>query len=254
MSELEPRPKRRRRRRPASSSPKSQADSAESSHHEKAKKRPELMGPTKAETALLPAFVGVSLDEIYVPITQAECQDAVAEIRAAGIAGFDTEAKPTFRKGQKIAGPHVVQFGLTDKAFIFQLHRGECEKATADLIASNEVLKVGFGLKNDHKQIRSRLGIPLNHVLDLDQVFRKMGYQGQIGVRGAMGVLLKRCFKKSKSTTTSNWSLPDLTPRQLIYAANDAFAALKIMEGLQAEGHLEQRDDPQNAEVRGDRS
>lgn len=197
------------------------------------------MGPTKAETALLPPFPGLSLEDIHVPSTRAECQNAVDEILAAGIGGFDTEAKPIFRKGQKCDGPHVVQFALTDKAFIFQLHRSECEKASANLIASKEVLKVGFGLKNDHKQIRARLSISLNHVLDLDQVFRKLGYSGQIGVRGAMGVLLKQCFKKSKSTTTSNWAVPELTPRQLLYAANDSFAALKIMEALQAEGHLD---------------
>jgi len=197
------------------------------------------MGPTKAETALLPAFRGLSPDQIHVPETRTECQNAVDEILAAGLGGFDTEAKPTFRKGQKCDGPHVVQFALTDKAFIFQLHRSECEKAASDLIASQHVLKVGFGLKNDHGQIRNRLGIAFNHVLDLDQIFRKLGYRGQIGVRGAMGVLLQQCFKKSKSTTTSNWALRELNSKQLLYAANDAFAALKIMEALQAEGHLE---------------
>jgi hypothetical protein len=230
---------RSRRRRPASSPPNSSANSAESGYQDKAGKQGRLMAPTKAETALLPAFQELSRDQIYVPGTRTECQNAVDEILAAGVGGFDTEAKPTFRKGQKSDGPHVVQFALTDKAFIFQLHRSECEKAAADLIASKHVLKVGFGLKNDHGQIRSRLGISLNHVLDLDQVFRKMGYRGQIGVRGAMGVLLKQCFKKSKSTTTSNWAFHKLTTRQLVYAANDSFAALKIMEALQAEGHLE---------------
>ena len=235
MNQPEPHPKRRRRR-PASSSPNSSANAAEAGQQ----KKTQLMGPTKADTALLPAFLGLSPDQIYVPGTRAECNNAVDEILAAGIGGFDTEAKPIFRKGQKCDGPHVVQFALTDKAFIFQLHRSECEKAAADLIASKQVLKVGFGLKNDHAQIRRRFGITLNHVLDLDQVFREMGYRGQIGVRGAMGVILQQCFKKSKSTTTSNWALHELTPRQLLYAANDSFAALKVMEALQAEGHLEQ--------------
>ena len=172
-------------------------------------------------------------------MTKAECKDAAEEILTAGLGGFDTEAKPTFRVGEKSDGPHVVQFALTDKAFIFLLHRSECQKAAADLIASKHVLKVGFGLKNDHGQIRSRLGITLNHVLDLDQIFRKQGYRGQIGVRGAIGALLNQGFRKSKSTTTSNWAAHELTPKQLLYAANDAFAALKIMEALQREGHLE---------------
>ena len=221
-------------RRTVSASSNSSANAAEP-----APKKAKLIGPTKAETALLPIFQGLSHDQIHVPVTLAECQSAVEEILAAGITGFDTEAKPTFRVGQKSDGPHVVQFALSDRAIIFQLHRSECEKASAELIASKQVLKVGFGLKNDHSQIRRRLGISLNHVLDLDQVFRELGYRGQLGVRGAMGVQLKQCFKKSKSTSTSNWALRDLTPRQLLYAANDSYAALKIMEALQTEGHLE---------------
>lgn len=231
MSTPESRPDRGR---PDSSSPNSSVG-----YRGKDGKQAWPVAPTKAESALLPAFSGLSPEDIHVPGTRAECQNAVEEIFSAGIGGFDTEARPTFRAGQKSDGPHVVQFALTDKAFIFQLHRNECEKAVSDLIASKEVLKVGFGLKNDHGQIRSRLGIALNHALDLDQVFRKMGYRGQIGVRGAIGVLLEQGFKKSKSITTSNWASPELRPRQLLYAANDAFAALKIMEVLQEEGHLE---------------
>ena len=197
-----------------------------------------MQGPTKAETALLPPFTGITQDKIIVPRTMEECQAAVKEIKAAGMCGFDTEAKPTFRKGQKSEGPHVVQFALTDKAYILQLHHSECEKASAEIIASTDVLKVGFGLKNDHAQIKHRLGITLDHTLDLDQTFRKQGYSGQVGVRGAIAITLKQGFKKSKSTTTSNWALQELSPRQLTYAANDAYAALKVMEALQAEGNL----------------
>ena len=188
--------------------------------------------PTKAETALLKPFAGLSPDRILVPKTKTECEAAAHEILLAGVAGFDTEAKPTFRAGEKSGGPHVVQFALADKAYIFQLHRKDCLEVVAGLIESERVLKVGFGLKNDHGQIRNRLGVIINHVLDLDHVFRKRGFKQQIGVRAAMGATLNLSFPKSKSTTTSNWAATELTSRQLLYAANDAFAALKIMEAL----------------------
>lgn len=190
------------------------------------------VAPTKAETALLPPFAGLSLECIHVPGTKAECEAAAREILAAGIAGFDTEAKPTFNAGEESRGPHVVQFALTDRAFIFQLCHRDCLRVAAELIASARVLKVGFGLRNDHGQIWSRLGVKLHAVLDLDHIFRKRGYRGQIGVRGAMGAVLNLSFPKSKSTTMSNWAAKKLTPRQLLYAANDAYAALKIMEAL----------------------
>ena len=190
---------------------------------------------TKAETALLEPFEGLALENIIVPKSKADCAAAVAEILAAGLVGFDTEAKPTFRAGEKSSGPHVVQFALSDKAFIFQLHRPVCEKTSAELIASGRVVKVGFGLKNDHGQIRNRLGVVPQAVIDLDLVFRQRGYKGQIGVRAAMGAVLHRSFPKSKSITTSNWAAAELTPKQLRYAANDAYAALKIKEALDRE-------------------
>jgi 3'-5' exonuclease len=187
---------------------------------------------SKAETALLPPFPGLPANRIHVPHTQAECEAAAQEILAAGVAGFDTEARPTFRAGEKSTGPHVVQFALTDKAYVFQLHRSDQLPIIASLIESERVLKVGFGLKNDHGQIRRRLGVKLHHVLDLDQIFRKRGHKDQIGVRRAMADILHLSFPKSKSITTSNWAAPELTPSQLKYAANDAYAALKIMEAL----------------------
>jgi ribonuclease D len=191
------------------------------------------IAPTKAETGLLPSFEGLSLDRIFVPDAPGEFAMAVSEIQAAGVAGFDTESKPTFSAGEVSKGPHVVQFALWDKAFIFLLHRREAILAAVELLQSERVRKIGFGLKSDHSQIRRKLGIAPRAVVDLDVAFRKAGYRGQIGVRGAVGAILKQSFPKSKSVTTSNWSLPRLSPKQLLYAANDAYAALKVHEALE---------------------
>jgi ribonuclease D len=191
-----------------------------------------LIAPTKVETALLEPFPGLSLTCIHLPKTVEEVEQASREIVASGLAGFDTESKPTFSTGEKSRGPHVVQFALRDRAFIFQLHRAECRDLVSDLLQSERVLKVGFGLRNDRGQIRSKLGVSLRAIVDLDHVFRKRGYKGQIGVRAAVGAVLHQSFRKSKRVTTSNWAAPDLTPAQLLYAANDAFAALKVMEAL----------------------
>ncbi|HEY8900940.1 MAG TPA: 3'-5' exonuclease [Chthoniobacterales bacterium] len=198
--------------------------------------RPRPVAPTKAESAHLPPFPGLTLNRIFVPASAAEFAAATARISEAGVAGFDTESRPTFRVGEKSTGPHTVQFALSDCAYIFQLHRPESRPAVIELLESERVQKVGFGLKSDHTQILAKLGVRPRGVLDLDQIFRKRGYRGQIGVRGAVAVLLHQRFAKSKSTTTSNWSQPRLTPGQLLYAANDAYAALKIHEALERQG------------------
>jgi ribonuclease D len=189
-------------------------------------------GPSKEVTALLEPFLGLPLEQVIVPATQEEFAVAAAEIKAAGIAGFDTESKPTFNVGDVSKGPHVVQFSIHEKAFIFQVHREAARPFLVELLQSQDVLKVGFGLKSDHSQIRAKFGTGLNAVLDLDSVFRKDGYSGDMGVRAAIGLVLNQNFRKSKSITTTNWSLHELSAPQLLYAANDAYAALKVYEGL----------------------
>ena len=59
-----------------------------------------------------------------------------------------------------------------------------------------------------------------------------------MGVRGAVAVLFNQRFVKSKKASTSNWANPRLTEAQLVYAANDAYAALRVWAELQATGQL----------------
>jgi len=190
------------------------------------------IAPSKADTALLPAFDGLTLERIHVPTCTEEFASASAEIMAAGVAGFDTESKPTFVTGEVSEGPHVVQFALRDKAFLFQVHRSECRPFLIELLQSEKLLKVGFGLQSDSGQIFAKFGVHLGAVLDLNRVFSQDGYNKSMGVRAAVGLLFQRRFPKSKKTTTSNWSQVQLTPQQLLYAANDAYGALKVLEAL----------------------
>jgi ribonuclease D len=190
-------------------------------------------GPSKDETALLPPFPALTLAQIHVPATPEEIAAACAEIKAAGVAGFDTEARPTFNVGDVSDGPHVLQFALADKAFIFATRRAVGHEALIELLQAESVLKAGFGLKSDNSQIRHKFGVNLSNVLDLDHLFRKDGYSGDMGVRAAVGLTLGQRFHKSKKITTSNWSLAELSAQQLLYAANDAYAAFKVWEYLQ---------------------
>ena len=187
---------------------------------------------TKAETALLDPFIGLSLNQIIFPRKLHEFAEATQEILASSTVGFDTESKPTFYVGEKSKGPHIVQFALNDKAFIFQLSLENSRRPLLQMLESKSLLKVGFGLNSDRQHIRRRLGIKMQNVLDLNHVFKREGYKGTIGVRAAVGIVLRKKFHKSKKSTTSNWARQRLTNSQLLYAANDAFAALKVYQGL----------------------
>ena len=189
-------------------------------------------GPSKEETALLPPFPALVREQIHVPATPEDFAAACAEIKAAGVTGFDTEARPTFKTGDISDGPHVVQFAIEGKAFIFQVRHEAGRAGLIDLLQSESVLKAGFGLHSDHSQIQHKFGVRIAAVLDLDSVFRKDGYSGDMGVRAAIGIVLGLRFHKSKKVTTSNWAVSELSPQQILYAANDAYAAFRVWQGL----------------------
>lgn len=190
------------------------------------------IAPTKPEIALLEPFVGLTLERIHVPTTTEEFASATAEIKAAGIVGFDTESKPTFVTGDVSEGPHVVQFALHDKAYLFQPHRPEGLPFLIELLQSEQLIKVGFGLRSDRRHIFAKLGVHFNAVVDLNTVFSMDGYHKEMGVRGAVALIFKQRFAKARHVTTSNWSQRQLTPQQMLYAANDAYAALKVLGAL----------------------
>ena len=172
------------------------------------------------------------MDRIFVVSSTRQAGIALEELRSAGEIGFDTESKPTFFKGQKSEGPHVLQFSTPEKAFIFQSHVTESETAVISLLRSPALMKIGFGLKGDLQQISDRYGFRPAAIVDLDKSFKALGYRNSLGAKSAIAVLFNRKFPKSKSVTMSNWSLPRLTNSQLIYAANDAYAAIRVYHAL----------------------
>jgi ribonuclease D len=190
------------------------------------------MPPSKETIAEMPPFDGLSLDRIHVPRTPQALDAAWSDLGRCAFVGFDTESKPTFTAGEVSGGPDVVQFATPTSGWVFQLRHPECHDIVRRVLESADVVKVGFGLQSDHTQLKAKLGVVVRPVLDLDIVFRQRGYPRTIGVRGAMAVAAGRSFTKSKRVTTSNWSVAELDDRQLRYAANDAFAALKVLEAL----------------------
>ncbi|MDO8313187.1 MAG: 3'-5' exonuclease [Sideroxyarcus sp.] len=190
------------------------------------------IAPTKTEIALMEPFAGLTLERIHVPTGTEEFAAATATIKVAGIVGFDTESKPTFVTGDVSGGPHVVQFALHNMAYLFQLHRAEGLPFLIELLQAEQVIKVGFDLKSDSGHIYAKLGVHLGGVVDLNTVFSMDGYHKHMGVRTAVGLVFKQRFAKPRHVTTSNWSQPQLTPQQMLYAANDAYAALKVLEAL----------------------
>ena len=188
--------------------------------------------PGKEEIALLQPFDRLGLDQIQVVTSPAQAASALKALESATVLGFDTESKPTFAKNEASEGPHIVQLSALDKAWIFQLEDAECRRVVGLLLSSPTIIKAGFGLGDDRRRIIHKLGVDLQGVLDLNAVFRERGYRKDMGVRGAIAVVFNKRFLKSKKAATSNWANERLTEAQIVYAANDAYGALRVYKEL----------------------
>ena len=192
-----------------------------------------LPTPDKDAIALLPPFERLGLERITWVSTGPQAQSASAQLLQAVAWGFDTESKPTFKVGEQSDGPHILQLSTAKRAWVFQLHDPECRAVAAQLLAHPGIVKAGFGLGDDRKRIIHKLGIEPQGILELNTVFHQRGYRKDMGVKGAVAVLFNQRFIKSKKAATSNWANARLSEAQLVYAANDAYAAIRVWQALE---------------------
>lgn len=180
----------------------------------------------------LPPYVGIDLARVRLVRSEQDAREALADLLASDAIGFDTESKPTFAKGEVSTGPHLVQLATLDTAWLFQTATpaGMALAVTVlkPVLEDERVLKVGFGLGDDVKRLKSKFGIGLRNVLDLSTALRRRGEKNPLGARSAVERFFGQRLQKSKRITTTNWALPRLSDKQLQYAADDAHAALKI--------------------------
>jgi ribonuclease D len=125
-----------------------------------------------------------------------------------------------------------VQLATLERAWVFQLHDPQCSAVAAELLALGGIVKAGFGLGDDRKRIVHKMGVEPAGVLELNTIFHQRGYRKDMGVKGAVAVLFNQRFIKSKKAATSNWANASLTEAQLVYAANDAYAAMRVYDAL----------------------
>lgn len=188
--------------------------------------------PDKDTIAQLPLFERLSPDRITLVRTGEQAQRAHAELTRASAWGFDTESKPTFKVGEASDGPHVLQLATAQHAWVFQLHDPACSALAAQLLTLPHIPKAGFGLGDDCQRIVHKLRIEPAGIVELNALFHARGYRKDMGVKAAIAVLFGQRFIKSKKAATSNWANAQLSEAQLVYAANDAYAAYCAWDAL----------------------
>ncbi len=172
----------------------------------------------------LKAFAG----KITVITDASNLAKMLTEIEKHEVVGFDTETRPSFKKGQsyKVA---LIQLAIPDKVFLIRLHDTGLTDELISLFQNPNILKVGVAIRDDIKFLQKLKTFEPAGFVELATLSKASGLQVE-SVKKLAGLLLG--FRISKSAQTSNWEAATLTEKQLEYAATDAWVCLEIYKKL----------------------
>lgn len=162
--------------------------------------------------------------EVCLVTTPRERERALEDIRNESVVGFDTETRPSFRKGESHP-TCLVQVASASTVYLFQLRRPDVFEILAELLAQPRIVKAGVALAHDLRSLRLVFPFTEKNVLDLGIVARRSGLD-QTGLRNLAGIFLG--YRIPKGARTSNWAATQLSPQQITYAATDAWVCREL--------------------------
>ena len=171
---------------------------------------------------------------IRLAANEAELHRALNEIQAERVVGFDTETRPTFRKGQSHA-PSLVQIATSHSVHLFPIARLDCSRTLAEVLGNAQIVKAGVALGRDLAELQKVFPFTAANVVDLGDFAKHRGME-QTGLRNLTGLFLGG--RVTKGPQTSNWARLNLSPSQLCYAATDAWICRELYLRFESLGWL----------------
>lgn len=150
------------------------------------------------------------------------------ELKRERILGFDTETKPSFRKGHRNK-VSLLQLSGRDIAYLFRLNRIGLPEELAGLLADPGVIKAGVAIHDDIKVLSKIRKFNPEGFVDLQKFVRDFGIQSS-GLKKLTAIVLG--FRISKGQQVTDWEAAELTEAQQIYAATDAWVCREIYTKL----------------------
>lgn len=165
---------------------------------------------------------------IEVVESESVADRAVKYLLTQPILGFDTETRPSFKKGHmnKVA---LLQVSSRDICFLFRLCHMGIPDCLIDLLTDKNIIKIGLSLKDDFMMLSKRRSFLPGTYVELQEMVAEYGIEDR-----SLQKIYANLFneKISKSAQLSNWESDLLTEKQQLYAATDAWACIQIYEKL----------------------
>lgn len=162
--------------------------------------------------------------KINVVETPEHAAIALTKLREHSIVGIDTETKPTFARGQfhKVA---LLQVSTLDECYLFRLSKMGLPPELGVFLSDKKIKKIGLALKDDFVGLNRLHRFKPENIVDLQKIVKEYGIL-ELGLQKIFAIVFGE--KVSKSQRLTNWEISELSEQQQLYAATDAWAALKI--------------------------
>lgn len=160
--------------------------------------------------------------------TNEKFRRAMIDIGKPDLLGFDTETRPSFRKGRRYQVA-LLQLADASRAWLFRLNMIGLPKELTTLLADKTVIKTGVAIRDDLKALRSLFPFEPHGFIDLQNMVADHGIK-ELGLKKLTAITLGHTI--SKSQQVSNWEAPALTEPQQLYAATDAWVCRQIYLAL----------------------
>ena len=185
---------------------------------------------SKDELSQLPTMVYPA--EVTVVEDAGTARTAVRALNKEKIVGFDTETRPSFKKGQR-HNVALMQISTLDCCFLFRLNKIGISDELKAFLENPGITKIGLSIHDDFNALHRSSEVACNGFIDLPQYVKPFGIT-DISLQKIYAIIFGERISKSQRLT--NWEADTLTPGQQSYAALDAWACLKIYEHLRDGG------------------
>lgn len=150
--------------------------------------------------------------------------------------GFDTETRPAFRRGVSY-DVALIQLATLDTAYLIRINKIGFPREVKRILENPDIVKIGAAVRDDLKGLKKLSPtFKPSSFFDLNEELKKVGFLN-VGVRNLSAMVMG--IRISKSEQVSNWEADDLTEKQELYAATDAWACLAVFRKLLENGTLE---------------
>jgi ribonuclease D len=170
--------------------------------------------------------------------TVSEMEAAVGQLVKETHLGFDTETRPSFRKGEHYP-PALVQLASADCVYLFRISQTKTLAPLIPLFQAEAIRKTGVAIADDVKELRTLEDFLPAGFVEIADLTAKLKYENR-GLRALAALLLKG--RISKAAQVTNWARESLDARQIRYAATDAWISREIYLRAEAEQSAKDND------------